>query len=117
MNRIELPALDGRNPLGFLATLGLHQLLATHADHDATLSWHPTTCLPTLGTVRFTGLDELAAWLVELAIGQPEEVLQPGWPPGFPPLGEAPDKLVPQRSAFPGVVSSTPRPRDSSGRW
>ncbi|MGH3693180.1 MAG: type I-G CRISPR-associated protein, Cas3-extension family [Pseudonocardiaceae bacterium] len=108
MSRIELPALDGRNPLGFLATLGAHQLLATHADHDATLCWHPTTCLPALGTARFTNLDELATWLVELAVGQPEEVLQPGWPPGFPPPGEAPDKLVPQRATFPDVVKQHP---------
>lgn len=104
MSRIELPALDGRSPLGFLATLGLHQLVTTHRDHEATLAWHPTTCLPTLGTKRFTDLDELAAWLVELATGQPDGVLQPGWPPAFPPPGEAPDKLVPLRTEFPDVV-------------
>ncbi|MGH3824855.1 MAG: type I-G CRISPR-associated protein, Cas3-extension family [Pseudonocardiaceae bacterium] len=108
MSHIELPALDGRNPLGFLATLGLHQLLTTHADRDATLCWHPTTCLPSLGTEWFAALDELSAWLVELAIEQSEEVLQPGWPPGFPPPGEAPDKLVPHRSAFPDVVKQHP---------
>lgn len=108
MSRIELPALDGRNPLGFLATLGLHQLLTTHADGDATLCWHPTTCLPALDTVRFTSLDDLAEWLVELAIGQPDQVLQPGWPRGFPPPGEAPDKLVPHRLAFPDVVKQHP---------
>lgn len=104
MSRIELPALDGRNPLGFLATLGLHQLVSTHADHDATLAWHPTTCLPSLSTERFTDLNELATWLVELATRLPDDVLQPGWPPGFPPPGEAPDKLVPPRSELPAVL-------------
>ncbi|MGH3814100.1 MAG: type I-G CRISPR-associated protein, Cas3-extension family [Pseudonocardiaceae bacterium] len=103
MRRVELPALDGRNPLGFLATLGLHQLVATHADHDATLTWQPITCLPSLGTERFTDLNELATWLIELATGRPE-VLQPGWPPGFPPPGEAPDKLVPLRSGLSAVL-------------
>ncbi len=104
MSPIELPALDGRNPLGFLATLGLHHLVVEHADHDATLAWHPGTCLPTLGTERFTDLDDLAAWLAELATGQADGVLQPGWPPGFPPPGEAPDKLVPLRSEFREIV-------------
>ena len=104
MRRIELPALDGRNPLGFLAALGLHHLVVTHADHDATLAWHPSTCLPELGTTRFADLDELTGWLIELATRQPDDVLQPGWPPGFPPPGEAPDKLVPLRRQFPDVL-------------
>lgn len=104
MRRIELPALDGRNPLGFLATLGLQQLVATHADQDVTLAWHPATCLPSLGTEQFTDLNELATWLVELATGQPDGMLQPGWPPGFPPPGEAPDKLVPLRTEFHEVL-------------
>lgn len=108
MSRIELPALDGRNPLGFLATVGLHHLVVTHADHDATLAWHPSTCLPTLGTTRFSDLDELATWLVELATGQPDDVLQPGWPPGFPPPGEAPDKLVPLQSELREVLKQHP---------
>ena len=104
MSCIELPALDGRNPLGFLAALGLHHIVAHHADHDATLTWHRGTCLPTLVTEYFTDLDDLAAWLVELATGQPDGVLQPGWPPGFPPAGEAPDKLVSLRSELHDVV-------------
>lgn len=104
MRRIELPALDGRSPLGFLATLGLHHLVVAHTDPDATLAWHPSTCLPSLGTGRFTDLNELATWIVELATGQPDDVLQPGWPPGFPPPGEAPDKLVPLRSELHDVL-------------
>lgn len=104
MRSIELPALDGRTPLGFLATLGLHQLLTTQLDNDATLAWHPTTCLPSLGTERLTDLNELATWLVELATRLPDDVLQPGWPPGFPPPGEAPDKLVPHRSELRTVL-------------
>jgi hypothetical protein len=104
MSRVEIPALDGRNPLGFLAALGLHHIVATQADHDATLAWHPATCLPTLRTEKFTDLDQLTTWLIELATGQPDEVLQPGWPPRFPPPGEAPDKLVPLRSDFPDLL-------------
>ncbi len=108
MSTIEIPALEGRNPLGFLAALGLHHLVVQHADRDATLGWHPGTCLPSLGTKHVTDINELATWLIELAGEQPDEVLQPGWPPGFPPPGEAPDKLVPPRSDLPMVRDLCP---------
>jgi hypothetical protein len=104
VRRIELPALDGRTPLGFLAAMGLHHLVSQNVDRDATLAWQPSTCLPMLSTQRFNELDELADWLIDLASTQPGEVLQPGWPPGFPPPGEAPDKLVPPRSDLPNLV-------------
>ncbi|ROO62540.1 hypothetical protein EDC02_4521 [Micromonospora sp. Llam0] len=36
---IELPALDGRDPLGFLAALGTLRLLADHHDPVTALSF------------------------------------------------------------------------------
>jgi hypothetical protein len=108
VSTIEPPALDGRTALGFLATLGLHHLVAQHSDPNATLSWHPATCTPALGTQHFADIDELADWLIELATSQPDEVLQPGWPPHFPPPGVAPDKLVPPRAELDKLVKRHP---------
>ena len=42
MTAIACPALDGREPLGFLAALGTLRLLADHADPAATLHWSTT---------------------------------------------------------------------------
>lgn len=105
MNHIDCPALDGRSPLGFLAALGLHHLAVTHADPDATLAWHPARCAARLRTNQATTLDELVDWLSALVTDLDAGVLQPGWPAGFPPPGEAPDKLVPHRDGFAELVA------------
>lgn len=42
MNAIDLPALDGRSVLGFLAAIGTVRVLAEHTEHtDTRLSWDP----------------------------------------------------------------------------
>ncbi|MDN3360101.1 hypothetical protein [Actinomadura sp. DC4] len=40
---VELPALDGRDPLGFLATLGLHAVLTVERGAEVRLSFSDTT--------------------------------------------------------------------------
>lgn len=46
MQRVDLPALNGRDPLGFLAALGLVALLAE--EHDVRLSFDPETATAVL---------------------------------------------------------------------
>ncbi|RKS68275.1 hypothetical protein BZB76_6536 [Actinomadura pelletieri DSM 43383] len=43
MTAIELPALDGRDPLGFLAALGLHRLLTNETGTQVSLSFSDRT--------------------------------------------------------------------------
>lgn len=40
---VELPALDGRDPLGFLAALGLHVVLTAEQGADVRMSFSDTT--------------------------------------------------------------------------
>lgn len=85
MNVIELPALDGRLPLGFLAACGVLRLLdeATPAGTLAPrLSWDDRS-----GVARLhvdADLDSVVAALHRVAVSMPDGGLLPGGPSGFP---------------------------------
>jgi hypothetical protein len=94
---LPLPALDGRTPLGFLAALGILRLLDDAAAPGALqprprLSWAPETCTAVLhggpGTV-----DDLVRSLAKIVHAIPDGGVLPDTAPGFPPPGEAPDRL------------------------
>lgn len=85
MNTIELPALDGRLPLGFLAACGTLRLLDE--------STPPGSPRPLLSWDRYTGtaqlsidsdLDGVVERLQQSARSIPPEALLPNGPPAFP---------------------------------
>ncbi|TCB89404.1 hypothetical protein E0H26_28075 [Micromonospora zingiberis] len=82
-HRLPLSALDGRDPLGFLAALGLLRLLATHTTADVRLSFDDTTGQATLHgpyhTCRHVA-DDLAA----IAATMTDDTVIPGLPAAFP---------------------------------
>lgn len=92
MTAISLPALDGRDPLGFLAAVGVLRLVTLYRDEGAKLSFDPATgtsllLTPIIGDVD--GLAEvLAAVLDDIGAGA-----VPAMPADFPPPGAAPDRL------------------------
>ena len=66
MHSVDLPALDGRDPLGFLAALGLLRLLNQLG--EARLSFSDTTATAVL-TSRFASIQEIAEALVGMLNG------------------------------------------------
>jgi hypothetical protein len=112
VNPINLPGIDGRTALGFLATTGLLHLASTHRpDQHVRLSWDPEFCTPVLHAATWSTADEVADWLIDLASGLPENQLMPGLPADFPPAGEAPDKLVPHVDQYPELLARYPQAR------
>lgn len=111
MNVIDLPALDGRLPLGFLAACGVLRLLDEAAPAGAPvprLSWDDRT-----GTARLhaaTDLDGILDTLGKVAGAVVEGALMPGGPSGFP-SGRAPkewprgDPMRMPVSEFRGVLN------------
>ena len=96
MNHVTLPALLGDSPLAILAAIGTLRLIHDFTDDNARLHWNTTDHRPVL-TSSLATVDEVAEALVDIVRTMPEGVSVPGGPMGFPPPGEAPDKLrVPQ---------------------
>lgn len=96
---VKLPALEGSIALGWLAAVGVLRLVSL-VEPEARLSWDPDDGCAVLHSCR---LDDVAA--VVQVLRESREALAPGqfWPdtpPGFPPPGEAPDKLVVKREDF-----------------
>lgn len=89
---IELPALDGRVPLGFLAALGTLRLLSEHDDPDARLAWSPSTFTARLHTTTAQDREGIADALQRTAEGMGDTRV-PGMPSDFPPPQAAPDQL------------------------
>jgi len=78
---LHLPALDGRDPLGFLASLGLLRLLAEEGA-DVQLKFSEQTGTAVLhGPYR--SADEVAAVLHDVVVRDPDGVI-PGIPVSFP---------------------------------
>lgn len=85
MNTIELPALDGRLPLGFLAACGVLRLLhesSREESEPAKLAWDEYT-----GTAKLvvdTDLDGVVDRLQQIALSIDDGALMPAGPVGFP---------------------------------
>ena len=92
MTTLDLPALDGRKPLGFLAALGLTRLLTVRDDSPARLSWSPGSSSALLDSEHNT-VDEIVGRLEAIIDSIPAEGVLPGVPVHFPPPGAAPDGL------------------------
>jgi hypothetical protein len=92
MNTIELPGIDGRSALGFLAAIGAANLLNIRGG-NVLLSWSPRDATARLHSDSYADVDAVAAELVEVVAALSDVIVVPGGPPGLPPPGEAPDKL------------------------
>jgi hypothetical protein len=115
---LELSALDGRDPLGFLASLGLLRLLAEDSA-DVRLSFSEHTATAILHG-PYGSASEVAAVLQDVAARHPDSVI-PGVPAGFPrpKVGTiGPDPMRVGRDEYRGHVDSV---RQAAGqvalRW
>lgn len=99
MTTLPLPALDGRTPLGFLAALGVLRLLTDHTTHPARLAWSRQDATAILHDAQ-PDIDALVADLTGIVHTIPDGGVLPDTNPGFPPPGEAPDKLRLTRPAL-----------------
>lgn len=75
---VELPALDGRKPLGFLAALGVVALIP-----EARLSFHTETATATLHS-HLPDCDTIAEALADIVAGIPDNATLPDTPSAFP---------------------------------
>lgn len=92
MNTVELPALDGREPLGFLAALGVLRVLTQESGIPARLSFSDTTACAHLHSPLQT-TEDIAEALAEVVNSIEETAVLPGIGAGFPPasgLGKDP---------------------------
>ncbi|WP_017559578.1 type I-G CRISPR-associated helicase/endonuclease Cas3g [Nocardiopsis baichengensis] len=116
-NRVRLAALDGRDPLGFLAALGTLRLLTEEADIPARLSFDSAEATAHI-TSPLPDADAIAATLAALVQEMVDEQLLPGAPADWPPRqhedGSAGDPLRVTRADYPGLVQAA---GESGQRW
>jgi hypothetical protein len=117
MTGLPLPALDGRTPLGFLAALGVLRLVTEHTPHPGRLAWTPQDATAVLHDAH-PDVDALAADLTGIVQRIPEGGVLPAISTGFPPPGEAPDKLRLTRPALTAYASQVADVNGTNGeRW
>lgn len=92
MTEIPLPALDGRDALGFLAALGAFRLCAEDLTDDVRLHFDPTTARAVLSADALADVGDVVA-VVSEAFARLGDGKVPDLPSDFPPPGEAPDRL------------------------
>lgn len=92
MNQVTLPALDGLDPLGFLATLGTFRLCASELGEDVKLRFDPATARAVVDAGSLRDVDDVVR-VVSGVFDTIGDGQIPGLPTDFPPRGEAPDKL------------------------
>jgi hypothetical protein len=80
-SEVLLPALDGRQPLGFLAALGVLRLLTEHAEADVRLRFDEESAAAVM-TGPYADVDAVAAALTGIATSG--DGLIPGLDPDFP---------------------------------
>jgi hypothetical protein len=99
MTGLNLPALDGRTPLGFLAALGVLRLVTEHTGHPARLAWSRQDCTAILHDAQ-PDIDALVADLTAVMSLIPAGGVLPETSVDFPPPGRSPDKLRLPRNEF-----------------
>jgi hypothetical protein len=105
MNTVELPALDGRNPLGFLAALGLLNVLDTAGVTPLRLSFSRSSAAAELQS-PFASTGEITQQLQNVINGCPGAVIA-GVDPRFPaPAGQkGGDPMRQPRDAYRKLVT------------
>jgi hypothetical protein len=94
-NTLELPALDGRDALGFLAALGVLRILTDEVRIDAQLSFDETSARALLHS-PLRSVEEVTDALVDVIRAIPDGGVIPGVPAIFP-LGKAGVESDPMR--------------------
>ena len=82
-HQVELPALDGRDVLGFLASLGTMRLLIDEVYIDARLSFNETNACAVLHS-QLSSIDEIVDAIVGVIRTIPEDGVIPAVPAAFP---------------------------------
>ncbi|GAA0827672.1 hypothetical protein ACFQVD_21580 [Streptosporangium amethystogenes subsp. fukuiense] len=102
----ELPALDGRTPLGFLAALGLLRVCADVCRVPTALSFSDSTACAILHSPYETA-EEIADALRDVIESIPESAVLPDGGAGFPPpSGSGKDPLRRSREEFHQLVAN-----------
>jgi hypothetical protein len=97
---VELPALDGRSPLGFLAALGLLNLLNGITTGPARLSFSPASGTAVLHS-PLASLDEIARQLEAIAAAAADDAAIAGVDARFPlPAGTGADPMRRPRDSY-----------------
>lgn len=92
MTGFVAPALDGRDPLGFLAAAGTLRLLSDHVDQSAALGFDEVSGRARLAADSLRDLGDCIA-AVQTVFDRLGDAVVPGMPADFPPPGAAPDHL------------------------
>ena len=102
---VEIPALDGRSPLGFLAALGVLNLLSDAATEPAGLSFSPSRATAVIHS-SLASLDEMAEKLAAIAAATADDAAIPGVVAGFPlPSGTGEDPMRRPRGSYRGFTA------------
>jgi CRISPR-associated endonuclease/helicase Cas3 len=102
---VELPALDGRDPLGFLAALGLMRILTEAADTHARLAFSKESGCAILES-PLTSTEEISHALGRVVAAIPDGSIIPLAVPGFPPpASSGKDPLRPARTSFRTLIT------------
>ena len=118
-HRLPLPALDGRDPLGFLAALGLLQLLTTHTTTDVRLSFDDTTAHATLHGPHHT-CQQVADDLAAIAAAMTDDAVIPGLPAVFPLAksgAKGSDPMRVARDEYPALHAQVGDLGDDAVQW
>lgn len=100
MPTIDLPALDGRTALGFLAALGLQRVLVDECGIDARLGFSDSTATAVLHS-PLGSTEQIAAQLRDYVATAADDAAIPGIRPGFPlRAGRSADPMRRPRSEF-----------------
>jgi len=103
---IDLPALDGRAALGFLAALGATRLL-NEAEIPTKLAWSPVTAIAQLHT-SLVDLDAVIVTLEEIVEGIADDAVIPGAPAAVPvpKIGVAADPMRVPRTGMRDLLTA-----------
>jgi hypothetical protein len=115
---IDLPALDGRSPLGFLASLGLLRLLEIAGVDSLRLSFSPVSATALLHS-PLGSIDAVAERLEELLAGTPADAVVVRSDPRFPlRAGKNADPMRRSRAEFRGLLAEMALIDDRAcGEW
>jgi hypothetical protein len=115
---VELPALDGRDPLGFLAALGLLRIIRGEQCTNVGLSFSDTAGTATLHS-PLTSIDEIASELNTVIARAAGDTAIVGVDARFPlrKSGSGPDPMRVPRHEFPRLVERVSALGHEAGEW